>query len=124
MANSTDQNIQWAKTFAAGAQHATKGGEDGDGFVRFSDEAWHGWNKAIQAFIDDIDKHITPHIAKLNETYKGVGNYSSATDTRILLRDTAPEEVKQAIDKYKDYLVELQKGLKAAHDRLRDVDGG
>jgi hypothetical protein len=118
---STDQNIQWAKAFAAGVQYATPGGDD-DGFVRFSETAWNNWNTAIQAFIDDIDNLITPKIADLSKTYKGVGDYSSATDTRALLRDTAPEEAEQAIKDYKEYLVELQNGLKAAYDRLKNTD--
>jgi hypothetical protein len=120
--SSTDQNIQFAKTFAQGAQYATAGGKDADGFVKFSKEAWTAWNTAIQAFIDDIDNTINPKLPELRKIQGGVGGLISANDTRTLLNETAPEEIEQAIKKYKDYLVELQKGIKAAYDALNKVD--
>jgi hypothetical protein len=119
---STDQNIQFAKTFKEGAQYATAGGEDSDGFVKFSESAWKAWDAAIQSFIDDIDDKINPKIPELRKISAGVGTLISATDTRTLLNETAPEEIEQAVKKYKDYLVELQKGIKAAYDALNKVD--
>jgi hypothetical protein len=120
--SSTDQNIQFAKTFQQGAQYATPGGKDADGFVKFSHEAWKAWDTAIQSFIDDIDDKINPKIPELRKISAGVGTLISAKDTLTLLNETAPEEIEQAVKKYKDYLVELQKGIKAAYDALNKVD--
>lgn len=121
---STDQNIQFAKTFGEGAQYATAGGDDKDGFVKFSETAWKAWDTAIQAFIDDIDDKINPKLPELRNISDSVGTLISATDTRTLLNETAPEEIEQAVKKYKDYLVELQKGIKAAYEALNKVDSG
>jgi hypothetical protein len=121
---STAQNLQWAKNFHAGAAHAEPGGEDSDGFVKFSREGWDAWRTAIQTFIDDIDNKVLNKIPDLTVTYKGLGNYDSAKDTRTLLNVTAPEEIKQSITDYRDYLVELRDGLKEAYERLNNVDGG
>jgi hypothetical protein len=120
---STEQNIQFAKTFKEGAQYATAGGED-DGFVKFSETAWKAWDTAIQNFIDDIDKEINTKIPNLRTISASVGSLLSATDTRTLLNETAPDEIEQAVKKYRDYLVELQKGIKAAYDALSKVDSG
>jgi hypothetical protein len=122
MADSTDQNIQFAKTFANGAQYATVGGKDSDGFVKFSEESWKAWDTAINAFIKDIDDKILTKVPELSTISANVGVLLSATDTRTLLNETAPEEIEQAVKKYKDYLVELQKGIKAAYDSLNKVD--
>lgn len=122
MAGSTDQNIQFAKTFTEGAQYAKAGDKDADGFVKFSHDAWKAWDAAIQSFIDDIDDKITPKLPELRKISTGVGTLISATDTRTLLNETAPEEIEQAVKKYKDYLVELQKGVKAAYEALNKVD--
>jgi hypothetical protein len=122
MADSTDQNIQFAKSFAAGAQYATAGGKDSDGFVKFSEESWKAWDTAINAFIKDIDEKILTKIPELSTISANVGTLISATDTRTLLNETAPEEIEQAVKKYKDYLVQLQKGIKAAYDALNKVD--
>jgi hypothetical protein len=122
MAGSTDQNIQFAKTFSEGAQYAKAGDKDADGFVKFSQEAWKAWDAAIQSFIDDIDDKITPKLPELRKISAGVGTLISATDTRTLLNETAPEEIERAVKKYKDYLVELQKGVKAAYEALNKVD--
>jgi hypothetical protein len=124
MADSTDQNIEFAKTFHAGAQHATAGDKDGDGFVKFSETAWRAWDNAINAFITDIDDKILNKIPQLSTISSNVGTLISATDTRTLLDETAPEEIEQAVKKYKDYLVELQKGIKAAYEALKKVDNG
>ncbi len=124
MADSTDQNIQFAKTFKDGAQYATAGKDDGDGFVKFSETAWRAWDTAIQTFIDDIDDKINPKLPELSKISDGVGTLLSATDTRTLLNETAPEDIKQAVKKYRDYLVELQKGIKAAYEALNKVDSG
>ena len=121
---STDQNIQFAKTFKEGAQYATAGGDDSDGFVKFSETAWKAWDTAIQAFIDDIDKQITTKIPDLRTISANVGSLLSATDTRTLLNETAPDEIEQAVKKYRDYLVELQSGIKAAYEALNKVDSG
>jgi hypothetical protein len=123
MAGSTDQNIQWAKTFAAGAQYATKGGDD-DGFVKFSEAAWRAWDTAINDFIKDIDEKILNKVPDLSKISTDVGGLLSANDTRLLLDETAPEEVEQAVKKYREYLVELQKGIKVAYERLNEVDSG
>jgi hypothetical protein len=122
--SSTDQNIQFAKTFAAGAQHATAGDKDADGFVKFDEAAWKAWDTAIQTFIDDIDDKINPKLPELRKISAGVGTLISATDTRTLLNETAPQEIEDAVKKYKDYLVELQKGIKAAYEALNKVDSG
>jgi hypothetical protein len=121
---STDQNIQFAKTFKEGAQYATAGGDDSDGFVKFSETAWKAWDTAIQNFIDDIDKQINTKIPDLRTISANVGSLLSATDTRTLLNETAPDEIEQAVKKYRDYLVELQSGIKAAYDALNKVDSG
>jgi hypothetical protein len=121
---STDQNIQFAKTFKEGAQYATAGGDDSDGFVKFSEAAWKAWDTAIQNFIDDIDKQVNTKIPDLRTISANVGSLLSATDTRTLLNETAPDEIEQAVKKYRDYLVELQKGIKAAYDALNKVDSG
>jgi hypothetical protein len=121
---STDQNIQFAKTFKEGAQYATAGEEDGDGFVKFSEAAWRAWDTAIQNFIDDIDDSILAKIPDLSKMSTAVGSLQSAKDTRTLLNETAPEEIEQAVKKYRDYLVELQQGIKAAYDALNKVDSG
>ena len=125
---STDQNTQWAKTFAAGAQYATKGGDD-DGFVKFDHAAWEQWNTAIEDFIEELDQ--------VKAKFDGYGCWGygdhgamqgstliSAQRTRKLLEETMPEEAKDSIDKYRDYLVELQKGIKTAYKRLNDIDQG
>jgi|SRR3954463_5296006 hypothetical protein len=122
--SSTDQNIQFAKTFAAGAKHATAGDKDADGFVKFDEAAWKAWDTAIQTFIDDIDDKINPKLPELRKISAGVGTLISATDTRTLLNETAPQEIEDAVKKYKDYLVELQKGIKAAYEALNKVDSG
>jgi oligoendopeptidase F len=122
--SSTDQNIQFAKTFQAGAQYAKPGDKDADGFVKFDHAAWQAWDKAIQNFIDDIDDKINPKLPELSKISDGVGTLLSATDTRTLLNETAPEDIKQAVKKYRDYLVELQKGIKAAYEALNKVDSG
>jgi hypothetical protein len=124
MAGSTDQNIQFAKTFAAGAQYATAGAEDADGFVKFSEAAWRDWDNAINAFIKDIDEKILTKIPDLSTISTSVGSLISATDTRTLLNETAPEEIEQAVKKYRDYLVELQRGIKTAYESLNKVDNG
>jgi hypothetical protein len=124
MGDSTDQNLQWAKTFHTGAQHATAGDKDGDGFVKFSEEAWQAWDTAIQTFIDDIDDKIKTKFPELSTISNDVGALISATDTRTLLNADAPQDIKDAVDKYRDYLVELQKGIKAAYDSLNKVDNG
>jgi hypothetical protein len=123
MADSTDQNIQFAKTFAAGAQHATAGGED-DGFVKFSEATWRDWDNRIQTFIEDIDDKILTKMPSLSMISTGVGSLISATDTRTLLDETAPQEIEDAVRKYRAYLVELQKGIKAAYESLNKVDNG
>jgi hypothetical protein len=120
--SSTDQNIQFAKTFQQGAQYAKPGDKDADGFVKFSEAAWKAWDTAIQNFINDIEDKITPKLPELRKISSGVGTLISATDTRTLLNETAPEEIEQAVKKYKDYLVELQKGIKAAYEALKKVD--
>jgi hypothetical protein len=122
--SSTDQNIQFAKTFREGAQYATAGKDDSDGFVKFDEATWRAWDTAIQNFIDDIDDKINPKLPDLRNIQAGVGTLISATDTRTLLNETAPEEIEQAVKKYKDYLVELQKGIKAAYEALNKVDSG
>jgi hypothetical protein len=124
---STAQNTQWAKTFAAGAQYAKAGGKDGDGFVKFDEAAWRAWDTAIQTFIEDLD-----NVTKKFEGYGRWGygdhgrlagsNLISAEKTRTLLQETMPEEAKDSIAKYREYLVELQKGIKTAYERLNDVD--
>lgn len=121
---STDQNIQFAKTFAEGAQYAKAGKDDGDEFVKFDEAAWRAWNTAIQNFIDDIDDKINPKLPELSKISPNVGTLLSAMDTRTLLNETAPEDIKQAVKKYRDYLVELQKGIKAAYEALNKVDSG
>jgi hypothetical protein len=123
MGESTDQNLQWAKTFHQGAQHVPTGGDD-VGFVKFSEEAWRGWDSAINAFIQDIDEKILAKIPDLSKIPDNVGGLLSATDTRTLLDETAPEEIEQAIKRYREYLVELQKGIKVAYERLNQVDQG
>lgn len=122
--SSTDQNIQFAKTFTEGAQYATAGKDDSDGFVKFDEAAWKAWDKAIQNFINDIDDKINPKLPELRTISGGVGNLISATNTRTLLSETAPQEIEQAVKKYRDYLVELQKGIKAAYQSLNKVDSG
>lgn len=124
MGESTDQNLQWAKTFHAGAQHAAAGDEDGDGFITFSETAWRAWDDAIGAFITDIDDKILTKVSQLSTISNDVGTLISATDTRTLLDETAPEEIEQAVKKYKNYLVELRKGIKAAYEALNKVDNG
>lgn len=114
---STDQNIATIKGF----HEAAKNG--GEGFVKFSKKAWEDWDKAIGDFIDKIDTQIKPKFSEIRSTYKeNVSGYISAQDTRKLVRDTAPDEVEQAVNKYRDYLVELRAGIKAAYDRLNNVD--
>jgi hypothetical protein len=124
MGDSTEQNLQWAQTFHTGAKHATAGDKDGDGFVRFSETAWRAWDDAIGAFITDIDDKILNKVSQLSTISNDVGTLLSATDTRTLLDETAPEEIEQAVKKYKDYLVELRKGIKAAYEALKKVDNG
>lgn len=124
MAGSTDQNIQWAKTFHEGAKYATPGGDDADGFVKFSEDAWRNWDTAIQTFINEIDDQIKPKFDDLSKITDDVGKLISATDTKTLLDETGPEDIKEAVNKYRDYLVELQKGIKAAYNKLNDVDEG
>ncbi|WP_099041607.1 hypothetical protein [Mycobacterium neglectum] len=124
MAGSTDQNIEFAETFHDGAEYATKGDEDGDGFVKFSETAWRSWDTAINAFIEDIDDKILTKVADLSDISTHVGTLVSATDTRTLLNETAPEEIEAAVKNYRKYLVELQKGIKVAYERLNDVDSG
>jgi hypothetical protein len=124
MGDSTEQNLQWAQTFHAGAKHATAGDKDGDGFVKFSETAWRAWDTAIGAFITDIDEKILNKVSQLSTISNNVGTLLSATDTRTLLDETAPEEIEQAVKKYKDYLVELRKGIKAAYEALNKVDNG
>jgi hypothetical protein len=120
MGNSTDQNLAFAQTFTQGAQAITSGNQGG--IVRFSREAWEAWDRAIQTFIDDIDNQITTKLGDLGAGYKGVGTLISATDTRTLLQQTAPDDIRQSVQKYRDYLVELQKGVKTAYERLNSVD--
>lgn len=124
MGESTDQNLQWAETFHAGAQHATAGDKDGDGFVKFSETAWRAWDSAINAFITDIDDKVLAKIPDLSKISENVGGLLSATDTRTLLDETAPGDIKQSVQRYREYLVELQKGIKVAYERLNQVDQG
>ena len=125
---STAQNTQWAKTFAAGAKYVTKGGDD-ENFVKFSEAAYQDWDRAIQTFIDDLDK-----VTKKFDGYGRWGygdhgrlagsNLISAERTRTLLQETMPQDAKDSIAKYREYLVELQKGIKTAYQRLNGIDQG
>jgi hypothetical protein len=120
---STEQNLQGATTFHQGAQYATKGGED-DGFIQFDETAWRAWDTAINTFITDIDEKILTKIPDLRTISTGVGGLLSATDARDLLNETAPNDIEDAVKKYRKYLVELQKGIKAAYEALNKVDSG
>jgi hypothetical protein len=123
MGNSNDQNMAFAQAFSQGAQHVAVGGDHaGGGLVTFSQEAWQAWDRAIQTFIDDIDTKINTTLPQLGSSYKGVGALISASDTRTLLQQTGPDEIGAGIKKYRDYLVELQKGIKTAYERLNKVD--
>jgi hypothetical protein len=126
---STDQNTQWAKAFAAGAAHATPGGDDADGFVTFSETAWQAWDSAIETFIGDLD-----NVTKNFDDYGrwGHGDHGalpgakldSVEYTRTLLQDTMPREAQDSIAKYREYLVELRKGIETAYKRLNNIDQG
>ena len=116
-------------TVPAAAEYATKGKDDGDGFVTFSEAAWRDWDRAIQTFIEGLDD------AKAKfDTYGswGRGDHGqisgsdliSAQRTKALLEETMPEDAKDSIAKYREYLVELQKGIKTAYQRLNDIDQG
>lgn len=123
MSGSTDQNIRWAETFREGAQHVAKGGDD-DNFVKFSEAAWRAWDTAIKNFIDDIDEKILTKIPDLAQISSQVGTLISATDTRTLLNETAPEQIETAVKNYRKYLVELRKGVQVAYERLNGIDSG
>jgi hypothetical protein len=123
---STEQNTQWAKAFAAGAQYATAGGDD-DGFVTFDHSAWKAWDTAIETFIGELDNATK----KFDEYGRwGHGDHGalegsklrSAQRTKELLRETMPDEAKTSIANYRAYLVELRKGIETAYKRLNNVD--
>lgn len=123
---STDQNTQWAKTFAAGAQYVPVGGDD-ENFVKFDRAAWERWDTAIKDFIEELDSAKDKF---LEYGYWGYGDHGrlqgstliSAERTRTLLQETMPEEAKDSIAKYREYLVELRKGIETAYKRLNNID--
>jgi hypothetical protein len=125
---STEQNTQWAKNFAAGAQYATKGGDD-DGFVQFDHSAWKAWDDAIKAFIGELDTatDMFDEYGRWGHGDHGAlegAKLRSADRTKELLRETMPDEAKDSIAKYKEYLEELRKGIETAYKRLNNVDQG
>ena len=49
-------------------------------------------------------------------------HFQSANDIRDLLRDKGPNDIEATVDDYRKYLVELRNTIKAAYDRLNNVD--
>jgi hypothetical protein len=114
---STDLNTEQMKVIHQAASHG------GEGFVKFSQEAWKAWDDAIGAFIADIDDKVKPDLQKIRETYKpNVSDYQSALDAREMLRDNASNDIEASVNDYRAYLVEMRETIKAAYDRLNNVD--
>jgi hypothetical protein len=124
---STAQNTQWAKAFAAGARYATPGGDDADGFVRFDESAWKAWDTAIGTFIGELNKakDMFDGYGRWGHTDHGAlegAKLQSVRDTKELLREKMPQEAKDSIANYVEYLKELRKGIETAYKRLNNID--
>lgn len=115
---STDVNIATVQAITEAAKNGT-----GD-FVKFDEAAKKSWVQAINDFIDALDK-LKPHFQTIRSNYApeidGI-DLLSATETKKLLQQTAPDEAEAAVEKYKTYLTDLREAIETAYKRLQNVD--
>ncbi|OKH85598.1 hypothetical protein EB75_19705 [Mycobacterium sp. ST-F2] len=115
---STDVNIATVQAITEAAKNGT-----GD-FVKLSPDAKKAWVTAIDECLADLNT-LKPHFQTIRSNYAGEidgVDLLSATETKKLLQQTAPDSVEDAVNKYKTYLEDLKEAIETAYKRLQNVD--